>query len=112
MELHYLAAEARLTLPETLSLLDISRTTWRRWNDSGPPSWAIQLLRHRAGYLDALGWRQWQIRGGLLYCNDLHYSENWAPGELIAQRFKELNRSPLGRRAGFEKRTRPAAGSL
>lgn len=78
-----LAAECG-TLPSVLKLLEISPHTWRRWLRSEVPSWALRMLQHRAGYLDALGWKHWQIRQGRLYCNDLHHSYSWSAGELLA----------------------------
>lgn len=84
MDLDYLRREARLTVPKTLKILNISPRTWTRWKSSGGPPWAHRLLRYEAGYLDELGWKRWQIRAGDLYCNALHHSYKWSPGDLMA----------------------------
>lgn len=83
-DLLYLAAETGLTTPALCRYLDISPSTWRRWRRTSAPKWAMRLLRLRAGYLDELGWKRWQIRAGSLYCDDLSWRYSWTPGELIA----------------------------
>lgn len=85
MDLDDLRREARLTLPKTLEILDISPRTWTRWKHSGGPTWAARLLKFHAGYLDELGWKRWQIRAGDLYCDALHHSYKWSPEDLITE---------------------------
>ena len=96
-ELLQLATETRLDHSALLQYLDISPATWRRWKRSTAPKWALRLLRLRAGYLDDLGWQRWQIRAGDLYCEDLHHSYKWSPGDLIADLVmpKKTKQEPL-----------------
>jgi transcriptional regulator with XRE-family HTH domain len=97
MDLDHLRREARLTVPKTLEIFNISPRTWSRWKRSGGPPWAHRLLRYEAGYLDELGWKRWQIRAGDLYCDDLHHSYKWSPGDLIADLVmpKKTKQEPL-----------------
>lgn len=83
-DLLLLAAETGLNTRDLCAYLEISESTWRRWRRTGAPKWAIRLLRLRAGYLDDLGWKRWQIRQAQLYCNDLNWRYSWNTGDLLA----------------------------
>ena len=63
--------EARLTWDELQTFLGRTSRTLRRWKTAGMPEWARNLLRLRAGYLDALGWKGWRLVDGELYAPDL-----------------------------------------
>ena len=79
--------EARLmvcmTRADALELLDISWRTWYRWKASGAPKWATRLLLSQSGDLTRYGWKNWEIRCGVLYCNDFHHRHHWEPYHLI-----------------------------
>lgn len=78
--------EARLragfSLPHTLELLNISPSTWYRWQQQAPP-WAFRLLECYAGHLDHLGWHGWQIQNGRLFTYDLNYRYFWTPADFL-----------------------------
>lgn len=88
--------EARLRagffVGECLELFGISLRTWYRWCQHGAPAWAFMLLRLRAGNLDQLGWKHWQIRNGILYFDGFKsHGYNWEPGELLAYHWTRHN---------------------
>lgn len=75
---------AGLSLARTLEELDISERTWHRWMRKGEaPVWAFRLIHFLSGDLTRLGWKNWQIRGGVLYYNELHYRYHWTPTRLV-----------------------------
>jgi len=41
------------------------------------------LLLSQTGDLSQLGWNRWEIRGGVLHCNDLSARYHWEPHHLI-----------------------------
>lgn len=73
-ELNEARRDAGLSVVEAAAYLGRSQRTWRRWQASGAPRWAIEALRLRAGYLDALGWHGWKIHKGEIYAPDLAVS--------------------------------------
>ncbi|MEM1402244.1 MAG: hypothetical protein AAGG55_02830 [Pseudomonadota bacterium] len=80
--------EARLivgmSLPDVLELCDITTSTWYRWRRNESPRWAVRLIMSQQGRLDRFGWDHWEIRNGVLYCNELHYRYSWEPINLLA----------------------------
>lgn len=70
-ELEWLRFDARLTKEEVLEVTGRSERTWRRWKAEGIPKWVVELLRLRAGYLDALGWIGWRIENGYIFAPEL-----------------------------------------
>ena len=74
---------AGLSVPDCIDLCDISERTWYRWRAEGNPKWAIRLILSQAGNLDHLGWKDWQIRDGRLYFNQLSYRYWWEPNHLV-----------------------------
>ncbi|WP_090539975.1 hypothetical protein [Halopseudomonas formosensis] len=88
--------EARLKagffVGECLELFGISERTWYRWCQHGAPIWAYRLLHLRAGHLDQLGWKHWQIREGILYFDGFKsHGYQWEPGELLAYHWTRHN---------------------
>lgn len=79
--------EARLmvhmTVKQLIELCGISRRTWYRWKAEGSPKWAVRLVLSQTGDLTHLGWKSWEIRGGLLYCNELAARYHWEPFHLV-----------------------------
>lgn len=73
---------AGLSVAEVCAFLGRSERTWRHWRRVGAPSWAIGVLRLRAGVLDAYGkqWRGWRMVGGELYADDLR--RPFTPGDV------------------------------
>lgn len=71
LELTALYLEAGLTWNGLQTFLGRSERTLRRWRHSGPPRWVRELLRLRAGYLDARGWKGWRLVDGEIYAPDL-----------------------------------------
>ena len=41
--------------------------------------WAVRLVESQIATLDRFDWKDWEIRGGNLYNNELHYRYCWAP---------------------------------
>lgn len=74
---------AFLSVTDVLELCDIKIRTWYRWQASGAPKWAVRLVLSQTGKLDHLGWKNWEIRQGTLYCNQLAYRYHWEPHHLI-----------------------------
>jgi len=74
---------AGLSVDDCIELCDVSRRTWYRWRSESAPKWAVRLILSQAGTLDHLGWTDWQIRGGRLYCNQLSYRYWWEPQHLV-----------------------------
>jgi hypothetical protein len=79
--------EARLitgiSVSECIELCDITERTWYRWIANGAPRWAIRLVLSQLGTLDRFGWKDWEIRSGVLYCNQLHHRYHWEPVNLL-----------------------------
>jgi len=75
--------EAGLTVNQCLNLCAVSQRTWYRWIAHGAPRWAIRLISSQLGTLDRFGWKDWEIRSGLLYCNALHHRYHWEPVNLL-----------------------------
>ncbi|WP_461515714.1 hypothetical protein [Porticoccus sp.] len=48
---------------------------------------ATRLILSQCGHLDHLGWHNWQIRAGRLYCNDLSWRHWWEPQHLVMPLF-------------------------
>lgn len=74
---------AGLTVDQSITLCGVSRRTWYRWTSSQAPTWALRVLLSYRGTLDRLGWKDWEIRGGRLYCNQLAHCYWWEPFHLI-----------------------------
>lgn len=74
---------AGLTVADCIDLCDISARTWYRWQRDGSPKWAIRLIMSQCGTLDRFGWKHWEIRNGVLYCNDLHHRYYGEPVNLL-----------------------------
>lgn len=76
-----------LSVADVQELCDISRGTWFRWKRDGAPKWAIRLVLSQSGRLDHLGWKNWEIRQGCLYFNELHHRYHWEPQHLVLPLF-------------------------
>lgn len=92
--------EARLNagffVGECLELFQITERTWYRWIKSGAPNWAHELLELKSGKLDAFGWKNWQIRNGILFCDQFRKPMSWDKQELLAYEFlRELKLSAV-----------------
>ena len=74
---------AGLTVAQCIELCDITERTWYRWLRLGAPRWAIRLVLSQQGTLDRYGWKDWEIRGGCLYFNQLHHRYFWTPARLV-----------------------------
>lgn len=74
---------ARLTVEDCIELCDISERTWYRWLKLGAPQWAVRLVLSQQATLDRFGWKDWEIRDGALYWNQLHYRYFWTPERLV-----------------------------
>jgi hypothetical protein len=72
-----------LSVPDCIELCDVTQRTWYRWLKTGAPTWAIRLILSQQGTLDRFGWKRWEIRKGVLYCNDLHHRYSWEPINLL-----------------------------
>jgi hypothetical protein len=75
--------EAWLTVAQCIELCDISERTWYRWMRNGAPRWAIRLVMSQGPALDRFGWKDWEIRKGLLHYKQLSYRYHWTPAQLI-----------------------------
>ena len=75
--------EAWLTVAQSIELCDISERTWYRWMRNGAPRWAIRLVMSQGPALDRLGWKDWEIRKGILYYKQLSYRYYWTPVKLV-----------------------------
>ena len=77
--------EAGLLICQACEKLGVSEQTWRRWRAlQKGPFWAFNHLRLLSGNLDYLGWKHFQIRGGVLYnrhLNPRYY--HWEPTDLM-----------------------------
>lgn len=59
---------ARMSLPETLEFLQISKATFYRWERLGKPdSSASRLLAVLAGYVPWDGWKGWEAHNGCIF---------------------------------------------
>lgn len=74
---------AGLSTAACIDLCDITPRTWQRWCNNGAPKWATRLILATRGTLDRYGWKDWEIRGGLLYFNQLAYRYWWDPVRLV-----------------------------
>ena len=74
---------AGLTVSDCIQLCDVSQRTWYRWLANGAPRWALRLILSQQGSLDRFGWKHWEIRRGILYCNELHHRYHWEPAHLL-----------------------------
>lgn len=88
-----------LFVHECIDELGISERTWYRWvQQNCAPEWAYKLLRYRAGHLDGMGWKQWQIREGILYFDGFKsHAYQWEPGELLANHWTRHNTRDIDR---------------
>jgi hypothetical protein len=75
--------EARLSVAQCIELCDISQRTWYRWLSNGAPRWAIRLVTSQSPTLDRFGWKDWEIRKGILHYKQLSYRYYWTPARLI-----------------------------
>lgn len=78
---------AGLTVCQCIDLCNISERTWYRWLRDRAPIWAIRLVMSQQATLDRFGWKDWEIRNGLLHCNQLHYRYHWTQATLILPLF-------------------------
>ncbi len=76
-------ALAGLSIAACIDLCDISSRTWYRWCHDGAPRWATRLILSTRGTLDRFGWKDWEIRHGRLYYNQLSYRYYWDPVRLV-----------------------------
>lgn len=72
-----------LSLDDAVELCAVSFRTWYRWKSEKAPKWAVRLVLSQTGKLDHLGWKNWEIRKGRLYCNDFNYRYYWEPQHLV-----------------------------
>ena len=79
-ELNEARRDAGLSVGDACAWLGRSERTWRRWERHGAPRWAIEALRLRAGFLDALGWPGWRLVQGELYAPELRHG--FRPGDI------------------------------
>ena len=86
---------AGLTVPECIELCDVSQRTWYRWLQHGAPRWAVRLVLSQQGTLDRFGWPHWEIRRGVLYCNELHHRYYWEPVHLLLPLYGITDRTVL-----------------
>lgn len=81
--------QAGLFFVDMLKELCISERTFYRWKKADRvPYWAYRIMELLSGDLTRLGWRNWELKNGVLYNNDLnrrYYS--WLPGELLITTF-------------------------
>ncbi len=49
----------------------------------GVPKWAIRLVMSQRPTLDRFGWKDWEIRKGLLHYKQLSYRYYWTPVKLV-----------------------------
>ena len=78
---------ARMSVADAITLCDISPRTWYRWQAERAPRWAVRLILSQCGHLDHLGWKNWEIRGGRLYFNELSWLHWWEPKHLVMPLF-------------------------
>jgi hypothetical protein len=74
---------AFITVNQAIELCNVSLRTWYRWKRTKAPKWAVRLILSQTGDLSHLGWTHWEIRGGVLYCNELSARYHWEPHHLI-----------------------------
>jgi len=78
---------ARLDIQQCIDLCGVSERTWHRWRQQKPPRWATRLILSQCGHLDHLGWKNWEIRAGRLYFNELSWRHWWQPQHLVMPLF-------------------------
>lgn len=87
--------EAWLSIDQVIELCDIDKRTWYRWLQRGAPRWAIRLVMSQRATLDRFGWKDWEIRDGVLYCKQLAYRYHWTPAHLILPLFNARDSTGL-----------------